>query len=148
MKIYTLISIIMKSALNVSTMIYAPFFQFKLLRVKLVWDLGEPLSTYAPFFQNKLLRVKACFGALADRCRLTRRFTYSCFSRVNAWLRPWRTNVDLRAIYLFKLFARKSLSGTLADQCRLTRHFSNSSFLRVKLVLVYGIKCIWDHAEV
>ena len=73
MTIYTLISRIMKSARNVSTMIYAPFFQFNLLRVKLVWDLGEPLSTYAPFFQFKLLRVKACFG-------------------------PWQSNVDLRAV--------------------------------------------------
>ena len=67
MNIYTLISIIMKSARNVSTMIYAPFFQFKLLRVKLVWDLGEPLSTYAPFFQFKLFARKNLSGTLADQ---------------------------------------------------------------------------------
>ena len=86
MKIYALISIIMKSARNVSMMIYAPFFQFK------------------------LLRVKTCLG-------------------------PWRTAVDLRAIFPIQAFARKSLSGTLADQCRLTRRFTNSSFLRVKACL-------------
>ena len=94
----------MKSARNVSMMIYAPFFQFKLLRVKLVWDLGEPLSTYAPFFQFKLLRVKACFGALADQCRLSRHFSHSRFLRVKARLGPWWTNVDLRAILPIQAF--------------------------------------------
>ena len=148
MKIYALISIIMKSARNVSMMIYAPFFQFKLLRVKTCLGPWRTAVDLRAIFPIQAFARKSLSGTLADHCRLTRRFTYSCFSRVNAWLRPWRTNVDLRAIYLFKLFARKSLSGTLADQCRLTRHFTYSSFLRVKLVLVYGIKCIWDHAEV
>jgi hypothetical protein len=62
---------------------------------------NAPMLIYAPFDLFSLIARKSLSWTMADQHRLTRRFTFSCFSRVKACSGQWQISINLRAVLPF-----------------------------------------------